>query len=68
LELEIGMSGHYEPVMAWVEDDDEDEEYLDEYLEEQQELSDLAEVEDCRCGAKRIGSDGRLSYVADCCC
>lgn len=59
--------GHWETQKVWVEDDEDDlDDY--EYDEEQAYLDDLAEVQDCRCGAKRIGSNGRLAYVADCCC
>lgn len=60
------INGHYEPVMEWVED--WEDEMLDDYDEEQERLRDEMEAEDCHCGAKRIGSNGRLTYVADCCC
>lgn len=49
------VNGHFEPVM-------------DEYDEEQEQIRDEIEAEDCHCGAKRIGSNGRLVMVADCCC
>lgn len=48
--------------------DDFEDEMLDEYLDDQELLQAAVEVEDCHCGAKRLGNDGQVCLVADCCC
>ena len=61
------MSGHYEAVMQWVEDDDhDDEEEYDPYDEQEEENERLSE---CICGAY-VWSDTahRFLHVADCIC
>jgi hypothetical protein len=47
--------------------DDDDDNYY-ECDDDDRYLADLDEVANCKCGAKKFGSDGRLTYVADCCC
>jgi hypothetical protein len=58
------MSGHYELVEVWVEDEDEDESDEDNDTLDQREDERLAR---CTCGAW-IYRSGRYICVADCIC
>jgi len=61
------MSGHYEPVLEWVEDDPEDE--LDDIDPKEIEEEENLEKGTCICGAW-VWSDKQKKFihVADCCC
>jgi len=67
------MSGHWEPVMQWVEDDDEEDFEEDEdgyaWCEEQRRESEMERLSQCTCGAY-VWSDKRAEFVhvADCIC
>jgi hypothetical protein len=63
------MSGHWEPVVEWIEDDDDEREDLDEDDLKEIEYEENLEKGSCICGAW-IWSDKskRFVHVADCCC
>ena len=62
------MSGHWEPVMQWVEDDDDDFD-KEEYDPQKEQEKEDERLSACICGAY-IWSDKqhKMIHVADCCC
>jgi len=63
------MIGHWEPVMEWIENDDNDREDLDEEDLKEIEYEENLEKGACTCGAW-IWSEKHKEYVhvADCIC
>lgn len=66
------MSGHFEPVMVWVEDDpgDDPEEEEDwEAIDERNWEREQEQMASCSCGAFVLSKkSGSYVQVADCCC
>jgi hypothetical protein len=63
------MSGHWEPVMEWVEDEEDEREDLDEEDLKEIEYEQNLEKGACTCGAwVWSGKRKEFVHVADCCC